>query len=189
VHLVRDRHTNQSKGLAYVQYEHPEEADAAMQQLDKSEVQGRLIHLLPAQRAPKREGPPPATQPGLSKFKAEREAALKATAGNKTAWNALFMRCVRPARTIHNTPHPSLFKTTVDVHFFYGVSLPLRSLCLAAGQSTINQRLFRSGVRWARGGVGLPFGSPCSAGRWPAGAGFTGGVAELVATSGLWREL
>ena len=41
---------------------------------------------------PRHSSPDPFDPTPQSKFKAEREAALKATAGNKTAWNALFMR-------------------------------------------------------------------------------------------------
>ncbi len=36
--------------------------------------------------------PPPQHQEGMSSFKAQREAQRKADAGNKTAWNSLFMR-------------------------------------------------------------------------------------------------
>ena len=39
------------------------------------------------------------------------------------------------------------------------------------------------------GGVGLPFGGPCFACRWLAGAGLIDKVAEEVATLGPWREL
>ncbi|GLC70759.1 hypothetical protein PLESTF_001030300 [Pleodorina starrii] len=133
VHLVMDRETKRSKGLAYVQYQIPEDAVRAAQQLDGTIYQGRLLHILPAKRAPsataaaaaaataaaaaaaatdggveggveqaadgeraeRQQGRPGSTgggRPGTSSFKAQREAQRKADAGNRAAWNTLFMR-------------------------------------------------------------------------------------------------
>ncbi|EFJ46013.1 hypothetical protein VOLCADRAFT_63158, partial [Volvox carteri f. nagariensis] len=69
VHLVVDRETKRSKGLAYVQYQIPEDAVRAAKQLDGGGGGG-----------------------GISSFKAQREAQRKADAGNRSAWNTLFMR-------------------------------------------------------------------------------------------------
>ncbi|KAI3973600.1 hypothetical protein MKX01_038722 [Papaver californicum] len=50
VHLVVDRDTNQSKGIAYVLYTLPEFAVRAFEELDNSMFQGRLLHILPAKQ-------------------------------------------------------------------------------------------------------------------------------------------
>ena len=71
----------------------------AMEAIDGSIFQGRLIHLLPAKRAPQLDS----TMGGVGRtgegeeekkdsFKTEREAERKADAGNTKAWNSLFMR-------------------------------------------------------------------------------------------------
>ncbi|XP_024381120.1 uncharacterized protein [Physcomitrium patens] len=96
VHLVLDKTTKRSKAMAFVLYMIPECAVRAMEQLDKSIFQGRLIHILPARRPP----PPPETEkttsmgPGSTKFKQEKESQRKAAelSGNTKAWNPLFMR-------------------------------------------------------------------------------------------------
>lgn len=54
------------QGFAYVLYESPESARRAMQALDKRELQGRLIHVMPAQKAPQKEEPTEvALSPGM----------------------------------------------------------------------------------------------------------------------------
>ncbi|GIM08321.1 hypothetical protein Vretimale_12361 [Volvox reticuliferus] len=109
VHLVMDRETKRSKGLAYVQYQIPEDAVKAAQQLDGTIYQGRLLHILAAKPAAGSgtqntanvagsDGGEPddpgakGGRPGTSSFKAQREAQRKADAGNRAAWNTLFMR-------------------------------------------------------------------------------------------------
>ena len=52
VHVLVDKTTRRSKGLAYVTYALPENGVAAMEALDGSIFQGRLIHLIPAKRPP-----------------------------------------------------------------------------------------------------------------------------------------
>lgn len=52
VHLVLDRLTKQSKGYAYVLYMLPESALRALENLDKSIFQGRLLHVMPARKPP-----------------------------------------------------------------------------------------------------------------------------------------
>lgn len=46
------RETKRSKGIAYVQFQVPEDAVRAAQQLDGTIFQGRLLHILAAKRAP-----------------------------------------------------------------------------------------------------------------------------------------
>ncbi|KAG2451283.1 hypothetical protein HYH02_003889 [Chlamydomonas schloesseri] len=123
VHLVLDRETKRSKGVAYVQYQIPEDAVRAAQQLDGTIYQGRLLHILPAKRAPgsaaaaaaaataaagapgqedaeDEAGRQPGGPPGTSSFKAAREAQRKADAGNRAAWNTLFMRADTVAEAV-----------------------------------------------------------------------------------------
>ncbi|KAI3960066.1 hypothetical protein MKW98_016790 [Papaver atlanticum] len=50
VHLVVDRDTKRSKGIAYVLYTLPEFAIRAFEELDNSIFQGRLLHILPAKQ-------------------------------------------------------------------------------------------------------------------------------------------
>ncbi len=99
VHILVDRGTKRSKGLAYVTFALPEDGMKAMEAIDGSIFQGRLIHLLPAKRAPQLDS----TMGGVGRtgegeeekkdsFKTEREAERKADAGNTKAWNSLFMR-------------------------------------------------------------------------------------------------
>ena len=116
VHVLVDKTTRRSKGLAYVTYALPENGVAAMEALDGTIFQGRLIHLLPAKRPPNAADTlggvgrldaatdADATNGDFAKsneteaereagFKANRDARLKADAGtNRAAWNSLFMR-------------------------------------------------------------------------------------------------
>ena len=52
VHVLVNKTTRASKGLAYITYALPENGLAAMEALDGSIFQGRLIHLIPAKRPP-----------------------------------------------------------------------------------------------------------------------------------------
>eukprot|EP00899_Mesostigma_viride_P003479 jgi/Mesvir1/13131/Mv06103-RA.1 len=98
VHVLTDRLTKQSKGLAYVTYLLPENARAALSSLDRSVFQGRILHVLPAQRAPERPAPDDASRAkggATSSFKADKEARDKAREVSGAAarsWNSLFMR-------------------------------------------------------------------------------------------------
>ncbi|XP_057872015.2 uncharacterized protein LOC131078359 [Cryptomeria japonica] len=96
VHLVLDRLTKQSKGYAYVLYMLPESALRALENLDKSIFQGRLLHVMPARK------PPPAPEKtlthgtearGTNTFKQQREEQRKLSeaSGDTRAWNSLFM--------------------------------------------------------------------------------------------------
>ena len=122
VHIIVDRATRRSKGLAYITYALPENGMKAMEDLDGTIFQGRLIHCLPAKRPPAADatlggvgragmdgtgdgdgdgdgddtgdGKRPQTEAEREAgFKAARDARLKADAGtNRAAWNTLFMR-------------------------------------------------------------------------------------------------
>ena len=97
VFILADKATKRSKGLAYITYALPENASKAMEELDGSIFQGRLIHLLPAKRPPRAEdtlgGAAAAEDEEAGGFKKSREDRLKRDAGtNRAAWNSLFMR-------------------------------------------------------------------------------------------------
>jgi multiple RNA-binding domain-containing protein 1 len=104
VHVVTDRGSGRSKGLAYVHFGAPACAVAALAALDKSIFQGRLLHLLPAALPPSAAGAEGGAgdaaggkdadkaAAGASAYKAEKEARLKASAGDSRTWSTLFMR-------------------------------------------------------------------------------------------------
>jgi len=113
VHVIVDRATRRSKGLAYVTYALPEHGVRAMEEADGTIFQGRLMHVLPAKRPPAADavmggvgrvgnageeqpgddGTPEDGAEGRGGFKASRDAKLKSDAAtNRAAWNSLFMR-------------------------------------------------------------------------------------------------
>ena len=48
MHLAIDSRTGHNKGFAQIQYAEPEAAIKALEDLDRSVFQGRLIHVMPA---------------------------------------------------------------------------------------------------------------------------------------------
>lgn len=83
--------------------------DVRAAELDASIFMGRLIHILPGKRPP----PPPEAEAeggeageagerkgATSSFKVKKEAELKAGAGNRSAWNTLFMRADTVAEAV-----------------------------------------------------------------------------------------
>ena len=76
-------------GFAFVTFMMPEHAVTAFSELDGSTFKGRLLHLLPAK--PKEETEEGTGGPG-SEFKKQKDAKLKASAGNSYNWNSLFLR-------------------------------------------------------------------------------------------------
>ncbi|XP_010491251.1 PREDICTED: probable RNA-binding protein 19 [Camelina sativa] len=94
VHLVLDRETKRSKGMAYILYLIPESAVRAMEALDDTAFQGRRLHILPAK--PRENSDKQVNDScNLPKtFKQKREEQRKASEalGNTKAWNSLFMR-------------------------------------------------------------------------------------------------
>ncbi|XP_065867175.1 multiple RNA-binding domain-containing protein 1-like [Euphorbia lathyris] len=96
VHLVVDKDTKRSKGIAYVRYTLPESASRALEELDNSIFQGRLLHVMRAKKknpSNKQEIDDTLTQ-GPKTFKQRREEERKASeaSGDTKAWNSLFMR-------------------------------------------------------------------------------------------------
>lgn len=121
VHIVLDKATRRSKGYALVQFSNPPDAVAAFKALDRSIFMGRLLHVLPGMKAPtgvaeeqtgfnatgeneNEDGDAgggagggnvdekKALKGNTSSYKRQKEAELKASAGNTIAWNSLFMR-------------------------------------------------------------------------------------------------
>ncbi|KAI3824603.1 hypothetical protein L1987_06067 [Smallanthus sonchifolius] len=93
VHLVVDRDTKRSKGIAYILYALPESAARALEDLDNSIFQGRLLHIMPAKQkvVPVKKD----ESANVSKtFKQQREEKRKKSeiSGDTRAWNSLFMR-------------------------------------------------------------------------------------------------
>ncbi|KAK6916954.1 RNA recognition motif domain, partial [Dillenia turbinata] len=96
VHIVVDKETKRSKGIAYVLYAIPESAARALEELDRSIFQGRLLHVMAAKQknpSDKQETSIPVNQSAKT-FKQTREEERKASeaSGNTRAWNSLFMR-------------------------------------------------------------------------------------------------
>jgi multiple RNA-binding domain-containing protein 1 len=127
VHIVIDKATRRSKGYALVQFSVPGEAVAAFHALDRSIFMGRLLHVLPGMKAPtgvaeeqtgaggQDAGDAGADADGgentdnsnkaalkgnTSSYKRQKEADLKASAGNTVAWNSLFMRADTVAEAV-----------------------------------------------------------------------------------------
>ncbi|CAL9226089.1 unnamed protein product [Arabidopsis halleri] len=94
VHLVLDKETKRSRGIAYILYPIPECAARAMEELDNSSFQGRLLHVLPAKHRETSDKQVNDTSNLPKTFKQKREEQRKASeaGGNTKAWNSLFMR-------------------------------------------------------------------------------------------------
>ncbi|CAH1429648.1 unnamed protein product [Lactuca virosa] len=92
-HLVVDKETKRSKGIAYILYALPESAARALEDLDNSIFQGRLLHIMPAKQKilpVKKDDSAIHTKT----FKQQREDKRKKSenSGDTRAWNSLFMR-------------------------------------------------------------------------------------------------
>lgn len=91
VHIVVDKDTKMSRGIAYVLYDLPESALRALEELDNSIFQGRLLHVMAAKQ---KKGTDISTEEEPKNLKHQRlEERKKSEAGGNTrAWNSLFMR-------------------------------------------------------------------------------------------------
>lgn len=96
VHIVVDKDTKRSKGIAYVLYPLPESAARALAELDSSIFQGRLLHVMPAKQkiSPEKAETIANTKQSSNTFKQKRQEEKKASeaSGNTQSWNTLFMR-------------------------------------------------------------------------------------------------
>mgnify|MGYP001028709780 FL=1 len=84
VHIVVDKETKQSKGMAFLRYLAPQDATKALLALDHTTIHGRLIHIMPALPAPDSSSliAPALERPGRS-FQERRKKEQKATAGER----------------------------------------------------------------------------------------------------------
>ncbi|XP_050292584.1 multiple RNA-binding domain-containing protein 1 [Quercus robur] len=96
VHIVIDKDTKRSKGIAYVRYAVAESAMRALEELDNSDFQGRLLHVLPAKEksSSDQQGIDVSVAQTPKNFKQKREEERKASeaSGDTRAWNSFFMR-------------------------------------------------------------------------------------------------
>ncbi|XP_030470431.2 uncharacterized protein LOC115688674 isoform X2 [Syzygium oleosum] len=95
VHVVVDKITRRSKGIAYIQFALPESALRALEELDYSDFQGRLLHILPAlQKTASKKQHDLTSNQAPKTFKQQRKEDRKASeaSGDTKAWNTLFMR-------------------------------------------------------------------------------------------------
>ncbi|KAL9247877.1 hypothetical protein vseg_021259 [Gypsophila vaccaria] len=95
VHLVIDKETKRSKGFAYVRYRDPKDAARALEELDHSVFQGRLLHIMPAkgkESSQSQEEVISDNKPKTLKLQREEAKKLSEADGNVRAWNSLFMR-------------------------------------------------------------------------------------------------
>ncbi|KAI9187113.1 hypothetical protein LWI28_024546 [Acer negundo] len=96
VHIVVDKDTKRSKGIAYILYTLPESASRAIDGLDNSTFQGRLLHVMPARHknSSQKQETGISTSQGSKTLKQRREEERKAAeaSGDTKAWNSLFMR-------------------------------------------------------------------------------------------------
>jgi len=89
-HMPIDSYTKKLKGFAFVTFMFPEHAVKAFSELDRTDFQGRLLHLIPAKAKPDKVEPPFAADEGSS-FKKKKEIEKKAQANKSHQWNTLFI--------------------------------------------------------------------------------------------------
>ncbi|XP_071920921.1 uncharacterized protein [Coffea arabica] len=96
VHIVVDKDTKRSKGIAYVLYALPESASRALEELDSSIFQGRLLHVMVAKQnsSSEKQKTNVLTQQSAKTFKQQKveERKTSEASGNTRSWNSLFMR-------------------------------------------------------------------------------------------------
>lgn len=89
LHLPIDSFTKKLKGIGFVTFMFPEHAVQAFSELDGSSIQGRLLHLIPAQTKP--DKPSDAPPPDTTSYKKKKDEEKKSEAGNAYNWNSLFL--------------------------------------------------------------------------------------------------
>ena len=80
------------KGFAFVEYQMPEHAVAAVNALDGTVFMGRLLHILPGEEREKNQRAPRLESTANTSFKKEKLAKMRETATKDThSWNSLFV--------------------------------------------------------------------------------------------------
>ena len=94
--MAIDARTGTSKGFAYIQYQHPKEAQEALEKLDGKPFQGRLLHILPA--SAKKQYILDDYEISKLPIKKQKQIKRKAEAASSTfKWNSLYMNvCATP---------------------------------------------------------------------------------------------
>ena len=98
VHIALDKEKKSSKGFGFVQFMIPEHADTASKQLTGSAFQGRLLHIVPAKKAPQREQSLLSDLTlgdrgrKLSSFQEKKEVERRLNFNKKQGWNSTFVR-------------------------------------------------------------------------------------------------
>lgn len=85
--------TNRNKGYAFIKFSSNDEALNALQSLDATSFQGRLMHILPAKE--EHNSTPKADENSMDKnwtHKERKELERQKDAGNMKGWNASFIR-------------------------------------------------------------------------------------------------
>lgn len=86
VHIPMNLETRQGKGIAFILFVVPLNAVKAMEELDGSIFQGRLLHVLPG-KSPKLQ-----TSKEPKTFQEKKEAKMQEMKHSSHNWNSLFMR-------------------------------------------------------------------------------------------------
>ena len=81
-----------SKGFGFVQFMLPESADKALQAIDGTPFQGRLLHVIKAKKAPEPVSANTLYTKGLSSFQKQKEEERRKLLHVKEGWNASFVR-------------------------------------------------------------------------------------------------
>eukprot|EP01024_Parvocaulis_polyphysoides_P075434 TRINITY_DN9745_c1_g5_i2.p1 TRINITY_DN9745_c1_g5~~TRINITY_DN9745_c1_g5_i2.p1 ORF type:complete len:404 (+),score=77.74 TRINITY_DN9745_c1_g5_i2:136-1347(+) len=96
VHIVQNKITKQSKGMAYVQFLDSDHASEACEKLNTTSFQGRIIHVTHAKKQQTNQNdfqqPRNEFLKQMGSFKQQKFQSLKDEAGNRETWNALFVR-------------------------------------------------------------------------------------------------
>ncbi|KAL8138053.1 hypothetical protein V2J09_004054, partial [Rumex salicifolius] len=132
VHLVVDKETKRSKGFAYVLYRVPEAASRALEELDHSDFQGRVLHILPSKSKPSQNPATSFSTENAKTFKQKREEKRKASdaGGDKRSWNTLFIRSDTVAENIAR-------KYGVSKSELYDIEASDLAVRMAAGETEI----------------------------------------------------
>lgn len=88
IHLPLDAE-KKGKGFGFVQFMIPEHANKAMDELDGSPFQGRLLHIIKAKE--KKQDENSAENEGPRTYKQQKEDERKKLAGKRESWNAAYL--------------------------------------------------------------------------------------------------